>query len=86
MLLKIKFILFYIINFVFLFLFCYYVTCFCGIYRNTQTHLLKDSLFSFITSLITPFGIYLIPGIFRRFGLKRKNKILYGFSKILQMI
>ena len=82
----IKFIFFYILSFSLLFLYWYYVTCFCGIYRNTQIHLLKDSLFSFITSLISPFGIYLLPGMFRISGLKRKSKILYGFSKILQMI
>ena len=84
--LRIKYAFFYILSFLFLFLYLYYVTCFCGIYRNTQIHLLKDSLFSFITSLLTPFGIYLIPGIFRIWGLRRKSKILYGFSKILQMI
>ena len=84
--LKIKFIFFYILNFSFLLLFWYYVTCFCGMYRNTQIHLLKDSLISFISSLITPFGIYLIPGIFRIWALKRKSKILYGFSKLLQML
>jgi hypothetical protein len=83
---RVKFILFYILDFLLLFLYWYYVSCFCGIYRNTQIHLLKDSLFSFITSLITPFGIYLIPGIFRICALRRKSKILYGFSKILQMI
>ena len=82
----IKFIFFYILSFSLLFLYWYYVTCFCGIYRNTQIHLLKDSLFSFITSLITPFGIYLIPGAFRKWALKRKSKILYGLSKILQML
>ena len=82
---RIKLISFYIIDFLILLLFWYYVTCFCGIYRNTQIHLLKDSLFSFITSLLTPIGIYLIPGIFRIWGLRR-SKILYGFSKILQMI
>ena len=82
----IKFIFFYILSFSLLFLYWYYVTCFCGIYRNTQIHLLKDSLFSFITSLITPFGIYLIPGAFRIWALKRKSKILYGLSKILQML
>jgi hypothetical protein len=82
----IKFIFFYILSFSLLFLYWYYVTCFCGIYRNTQIHLLKDSLFSFITSLITPFCIYLIPGAFRIWALKRKSKILYGLSKILQML
>ena len=84
--LKIKFTLYFIINILLLFSFWYYVTCFCGIYRNTQIHLLKDSLFSFITSLITLFLLYLIPGIFRISALKGKNKILYKFSRILQTI
>ena len=84
--LKIKFTFFFIINFVVLFLFWYYVSCFCGIYRNTQIHLLKDSLFSFITSLITPFILYLFPGLFRICALKRRNKTLYRFSRFLQTI
>ena len=83
--LKIKFLLFYIINFILLFLFWYYVTCFCGIYKNTQLHLFKDSLVSLGTSLITPFIIYLFPAIFRIFGLKHKSKCIYSFSKILQI-
>ena len=85
-LLQIKFAFFFIISTLILFSYWYYVTCFCGIYRNTQIHLLKDSLFSFITSLITPFCIYLIPSAFRLLALKLKSKILYGFSKLLQMI
>ena len=62
------------------------VTCFCGIYRNTQIHLFKDFIFSFITSFITPFFVYLFPGIFRICALKKRNKVLYKFSKILQTI
>ena len=84
--LKIKFTLCFVVDILLLFSFWYYVTCFCGIYRITQIHLLKDSLFSFITLLITPFLLYLIPGIFRISALKGKNKILYKFSKILQTI
>ena len=82
--LKIKFIIFYSINFILITLFWYYVTCFCGIYRNTQIHLFKDTLLSFITSSIIPFIKYLFPGIFRICGLKRKNKFIYKVSKILQ--
>ena len=85
-LLKVKFILFFIINISLLFLFWYYVTCFCGIYRNTQIHLLKDFLCSFITSIIIPFFYYLIPGVFRIYAIKKKHKMLYKFSKILQTI
>ena len=84
--LKVKFTFFFIINFILLILFWYYVTCFCGIYRNTQIHLFKDSLSSFVTSFITPFVLYLFPGLFRICALKGKNKGLYKFSKILQTI
>ena len=86
--LKIKFALFFVISFIFLFLFSYYVICFCGVYINTQTHLIKDSVISFGISLLYPFGIYLLPGIFRIFALKNKKKdrsIIYRISKILQM-
>ena len=84
--LKIKFTFFYVCLFIFLAMFWYYVTCFCGMYRNTQLHLIKDSLFSFATSLISPLVIYLMPGIFRICGLKYKKKIMYKISKLLQMI
>jgi hypothetical protein len=84
--LKIKFAFFYLIDFLFLSAFWCYVTCFCGIYKNTQMHLIKDSLISFGTSLISPLALYLLPGIFRILGLKNKNKCLYGLSKLLQLL
>ena len=83
---RIKFALFYLINSLFLGIFWHYVTCFCGIYKNTQIHLIKDSLISFGTNLLSPFGIYLIPGLFRILGLTKKIKCFYSFSKIIQLI
>jgi len=84
---KIKFMIYFIINFIFLSFFRYYISMFCTIYQNTQIHLIKDTLLSFILSLIEPFGIYLIPGLFRIPALsKNDNKLLYKFSKILQII
>ena len=68
--------------------FGYYITCFCGIYENTQIHLIKDSLISFGVSLIYPFGINLIPGILRIPALRAESKdkkYLYKFSQILQI-
>ena len=85
--LKAKFILFFIISFLFLSFFWYYISIFCVIYKNTQIHLLKDTLMSFGLSLVFPFIINLIPGIFRRVALsnrKSKRKCLYNFSKFLQ--
>ena len=62
---------------------------FGAIYRTTQMHLLKDTLISFGLSLLYPFIIYLFPGIFRIPALsdpKAKRKLLYNFSKLLQLI
>ena len=85
--LKIRFALFFIISFLILLFFLYYITCFCGVYINTQTHLIKDSVISLITSLFIPLIICLIPGIFRIFSLKgeKPNKeYTYKFSIFLE--
>ena len=87
--LDIKFIIYFIISFVFLLIFGYYLSMFCAIYRNTQYHLIKDTLISFGLSLIYPFGVYLIPGIFRIPSLgnsKNKRKYLYNLSLLFQML
>ena len=83
---KIKFILFYIFSFIILVLFWYYITCFCGIYINTQSHLIKDSLISLLTSFIYPFVIDIIPGIFRIVALrvgKPSCNCIYKFSQFI---
>ena len=82
-----KFMLFYIISFVFLLFFWYYLSSFCAVYENTQIHLIKDTLISFGLSMIYPFGINLIPGIFRIPSLKSdKREIMYKISQIIQII
>ena len=61
---------------------------FGAIYKNSQYHLLKDTLISFGLSLIYPLGIYVLPGLFRIPSLsdsKNKSKYLYDISKLLQM-
>ena len=87
--LEIKFVLFFVLTFILLFLFMFYMICFCGIYENTQIHLIKDSVIGFGVSMIYPFGIYLIPGIFRIPALRAQKKdkeYMYKFSKITQSI
>ena len=86
-LLIIKFTLYFLISFLFLLFFWYYISIFDVIYKNTQIHLLKDTLMSIRLSLILPFSIYLLPGIFRIPSLSSKNKkrkCLYNFGNILQ--
>ena len=87
--LSIKFILFFFISFLFLLFFWYYLSMFGVIYKNTQLHLLKETLVSFGLSLLYPFGILLLPGLFRIPALsnkKNKRECLYNFSKIVQLI
>ena len=74
--LKIQFILFFIVSFIFLTLFWYYLACFGAIYKNTQIYLLKDTLISFSLSLLYPFIIYLVPAIFRITILKYFHSFL----------
>ena len=82
--LLIKYIFFFIISFSFLLLFWFYISCFCFVYRNTQMHLIKDTLFSFGLSLATPFIFYLLSAAFRIFSLKKGNRhLFYIISKLL---
>ena len=87
--LKIKFALYFIISYLFLLFFWYYISMFGVIYKNTQYHLLKDTLISFGLSLLYPFITCLLPGFFRIPSLKKKKKkrkCLYNFSKIFQLL
>ena len=86
---KVKFLLYFIINNIFLIFFWYYLSMFCAIYVNTQIHLIKDTLLSFVLSFIEPLGTYLIPCVFRILSLSKKSSnsyILYKVSQILQLI
>ena len=80
---KIKFIIFFILCFILLVFFWSYLICFGAIYKNTQIHLIKDTLFSFGLSLLYPFLIYLLSSSFRMASLKHPE-YFYKFSKLLK--
>ena len=86
---KIKISIFFILSFLLMLFFWYFISCFCAVYNNTQIILFKDTLISFALSMIYPFAINLLPGIFRIPALieKKKDKnCLYSFSKLLALI
>ena len=87
--LKIKFISFFIISFIILISFSYYIICFCGVYENTQSHFIINSIISLIILLLLPFVTYLILGISRISALKAKNhnrRLLYKFCSFLEKL
>ena len=86
--LSLKFGFFFPISFIIVLIFGFYITCFCGVYKNTQIHLITDTGISFCLSLITPFIICLLPGILRIVSLKvnnKKRKIMYKIATYLEI-
>ena len=87
--LTIKLIAFFIVSFLLIIFYWYFLSCFCAVYNNTQIVLIKDSLISFGVSMLYPFGINLLPGIFRIPSLRSKNKdkkCFYTISQLLSLI
>ena len=85
--LKLKFNLFYIFGTIFLLIFWYYISIFCAVYKNTQIILIEDTLCSFLSSLLYPFALNLIPSFIRILFIKYKNSSsLYKVSKLISLI
>ena len=87
--LKKNYIFYFILSFLLLFSFWYYISVFDAVYINTQFLLLEDTLIGFAFSMVTPFILYLIPGIFRIPALATTHgnrRCLYAFSKFLAIL
>ena len=87
--LRIKIIIFFIVSFILTIFFWYFISCFCAVYTNTQIILIKDSLLSFGLSMLYPFGINIIPTIFRISSLRSRKEdklCLYKTSQLLSLI
>ena len=86
---NIKFIIFFILNFILLVIFWFYLTCFSAKYENTQVYLIENTAISFGFSLFYPFIINIFPAVLRSNSLneKEKNKsCLYSTSQIMQLL
>ncbi len=62
---------------------------FDAVYRHTQFLLLADTLIGFALSMVTPFVIYLIPGLFRIPSLnapKKNRRWFYNFSTVFTLL
>ena len=85
----IKFILFFFLAIIFLILFWYYISCFCAIYKNTQKHLIKDTLITFGLSMLYPFYLCLLPGLWRIPALRaeqKDKKLIYKLGTIIEKL
>ena len=84
----IKYIVFYITGIVFLIAFWYYLSSFAAVYQNSQIYPFINTLMSILISLLYPFIINLIPGLFRLRSLNKNRNIefLYKIAQFLQYI
>jgi hypothetical protein len=85
----IKYIIFFVTSDIFLLFFWYYLACFCAVYKNTQSHLILDTLISILLSFLYPFVFSLLPAIIRIQALNSKKgdkECFYKISKFLQII
>ena len=87
--LKIKLTIFIIVGLILMSFFWYFISCFCAVYKNTQTILIKNTLINFTLSMLYPFGLNLLPGIFRIPALraiKKDKKCIYKISVLIALI
>ena len=88
-LIKIKIAIFFIVSFLLMIFLWYFISCFCSIYHNTQLILIEDTLIAFGLSMLYPFGLNLLPGLFRIPALraaKKDKRILYNLSKFIALV
>ena len=87
--LRIKLGIFFGLSLLLMLFFWYFISCFCAVYKNTQKILILDTIISFILSMIYPFALNLLPGLFRIPALKEKQKnkkYLYILSGYVALI
>ena len=84
---KIKLIIFFVFTFILFAFYWYFISAFCAVYQNTQTTYIKDSVSSYLTGLLYPIALYLIPASLRMLSFfdskKKRLKIIYKLSDII---
>ena len=85
--LLIKYILFFLLSFLFLILFWFYLSSFCAVFKNTQIYVVINTFISFGIFIFFPIFFNLLPCAFRIYSLKNRNKqCIFKMSKFLQLI
>ena len=85
-LIKLKLIIFFLFTNIFFGIYWYMVASFCAVYENTQITFIKDSIYSFLLSILYPFILYIIPSALRICAIrdeKGESNCLYKLSDII---
>ena len=84
---KKKLTIFFVSAFILFLIFWYFISAFCAVYQNTQIIFIRDSMLSFLESLVDPFIIFGCTVILRKISLslccRKKAGCLYKISNII---
>lgn len=80
--LKIKMVIFVIVDLLLLLFFYYFTTAFCSVYQGTQTSWITDAIVSIIIAIPIEIAIALVVTIVYKIALRYKCKFLYNISMI----
>ena len=83
---KIKFIIFFIIQIILSFIFFYYITAFCAVYQNSNLYWLYGCLETLAIDFVIPFIYCLLLASLRYFGIIKRIQFFYKFGNILDII
>ena len=78
--LKIKIIIFFVLELILMLFFLYYISNFCHVYQKTQISWIYDILLSYFFSFLFSLGVSFIFSIFYIIAYKNKIKILYNIT------
>ena len=78
--LKIKIVLYIIIEFLLLLFFFYYITAFCEVYKKTQISWLTDCFVSFLISILVEIVMSFLVATFYTISINNRFKILYSIA------
>ena len=81
--------IYFLVSFIFMCFFWYFISAFCAVYKNIQLFLIKDTMVSFLISLLYPFALYILPTGLRIISLndeKKRLKFLYILSDLIPLI
>ena len=81
--LKLKMVIFVVIDFLILLFFFYFVSSFCEVYQSTQTSWISDAVVSIIISFLIELAISLAITIVYKLSLKYQWELLYKMVMIL---
>ena len=78
---RVRIVVYYVLEIIFVIAFCYYITIFCTVYHNNQMKWLMDCFMGIISDLFFTLILSITCTIIRYIGIKTQSEKLYNISQ-----